>query len=215
MVGPIAVRLGDRAVPIRREWITLESARLGNVPAVSDAGPRWTRVAVVRSIAVFENNRALPRTWLASGEHVATGPQQLEIIRTGKISGDTKWDPFSEVLVEKPTGVAFATEKPPPGRTEVTRLEPNRVTVTTDASAPSLLILADNYYPGWRAELDGRRTRIVRVNYNQRGVAVGAGKHVVNFNYQPDSLLAGLFLSGVSLLVLLWWMNSQRREPQP
>jgi hypothetical protein len=214
-VGRISLLHGDRAVPIRREWITLESAPRGTVPTVTDAAPRWKRVADVGAIAVFENNRALPRTWLASGERVATGPQQLEIIRTGKISGNTNWDPFSEVLVEKPTGVAFATEKPPPGRTEVTRLEPNRVTVATDASAPSLLILADNYYPGWRAELDGRRTRIVRVNYNQRGVAVGAGKHVVDFNYQPDSVLIGLLVSGVSLLGLLWWMNSQRREPQP
>lgn len=213
-VGRISLINGDRAVPIRKEWVTLESSRLRNAPAVSDATPRWKRVADVGPISVFENNRALPRAWLATGERVATGPQQLDIIRTGKISADIKWDPFGEALVESSTGLAFASEKPPPGRAEITQLEPNRVTVATDAFTPSLLVLADNYYPGWRVEVDGRRARIARVNYNQSGVALSAGRHVVTFNYQPSSVLTGLLVSGVSLLVLLWWMNSQRREPQ-
>ena len=209
-VGRMSLIDSDRVVPIRKEWITIDSSRR-EIPAEAqpEVGPRWKRIADVGPVAIFENNRVLPRAWLVSSERVVSGEQQLQIIRAGK------WDPLSEVLVEKPTGIAFPKEKPSPGQAEITRLEPNRVSISTETATPSLLVLADNFYPGWRAEVDGDRTVIQRVNYNQRGVAVGAGKHVVTFVYAPRSVLLGLLVSGFSLVLLLWWMNSHPRQSQP
>ena len=37
--------------------------------------------------------------------------------------------------------------------------EPNRVEIKTTSSEPSILVLTDNYYSGWRAYLDGGRGR--------------------------------------------------------
>ena len=215
-VGRISLTEGDRVLPIRKEWITIDSSRREIPPeARPEVEPRWKRVADTGSVAIFENNRVLPRAWLAGSERVVSGEQQLQIIRTGKTSVDTKWDPLSEALVENSTGIAFPNEKPRPGQAEITRLEPSRVVISIKAAAPSLLILADNFYPGWRAEVDGHRAAIYCVNYNQRGVAVGAGEHVVTFVYKADSVFLGLFVSGVSLVLLLWWMNNRRRPSHP
>jgi hypothetical protein len=212
-IGRMSLINGEAARAIQKEWITARTS--GPQPAATNAdtaGPRWKHLGDAGPVAIFENLRALPRVWLANSERVASGSQQLEIIRTGKISGETKWQPLEEVLVEGPSGVAFPTEKPPPGQTEIRALTPNRVEVATDSFTPSLLVLADNYYPGWRAEVDGRSARIMRVNYNQRGVALPGGKHVVIFSYQPASFLSGLLVSGLSLVLLLVWMNSRPRE---
>jgi hypothetical protein len=173
---------------------------------------RWQHLADVGPVAIFENTRALPRAWLVRGERIASDDQQLQIIRTGKVSGDADWDPLSEALVEKTTKVLFPEKKSQPGTVEVTRLEPNRVSLTVEAFAPALLVLADNYYPGWRAEVDGHRSTIHRVNFNQRAVAVPGGRHVVNFIYAPRTFFFGFFVTGFSLVLLLWWMNSQPRE---
>src|SRR5205085_5715910 len=214
-VGRMSLISGDRARAIQKEWITLETARPRAMPPNSaEASARWKHVADVGPVAIFENNRSLPRAWLVNSERVVPGPQQLEIIRTGKISADMKWQPLEEVLVEKATGVAFPKEKSSPGRAEMTWRAPNRVEIATDSLTPSLLLLADNYYPGWRAEIYGHRTTIVRANYNQRGVALPAGKHLVIFSYRPRSVLTGLLVSGVALLSLLWWMKRQPREIQ-
>jgi hypothetical protein len=212
-VGRMSLINGEAARAIQKEWIALTTSQPQPAAAnVDAAGPRWKHLVDAGPVAIFENLRALPRVWLVNSERVASGPQQLKIIRTGKISAETKWQPLNEVLVERPAGVAFPNERPPPGRAEITGRTPNRIQVATDSFTPSLLVLADNYYPGWRAEVDGRPARIMRVNYNQRGVALPAGKHLVMFSYQPASVLIGLLVSGLSLMLLLVWMNSGPRE---
>ena len=212
-VGRISLSNGDRVVAIQKQAITLVRSRTS--PAEPSTGPRWKHVADVGPVAIFENNHALRRAWLVSGERIATDAQQLQIIRTGKVSPETKWDPLAEALVDRPTGVAFPKEKPPPGTTEIISRTPNRVEIATESYTPSLLVLADNFYPGWRAEIDSRPRPIVRVNYNQRGVALSGGRHRVVFSYQPRPLLSGLLVSGLALLLLLWWMNSRPRVTEP
>ncbi len=96
------------------------------------------------------------------------------------------------------------------GRAEVTRYEPNRVDVKTASAGPSVLVLGDNHYPGWRARVDGREAELLRVNYNLRGVALPPGEHEVSFVYRPTSLLYGLALSLVTLALLaLWTLRSK------
>jgi hypothetical protein len=214
-VGRMSLSNGDTARAIQKEWITVESAPSRNsAETVANQRPRWKHVADAGPVAIFENIRVLPRAWLANSERVANDQQQLEIIRSGKISADTEWRPLSEVLVGKSTGVSFPAETSA-GRAEITRQEPNRVDVTTGAPSASILVLADNYYPGWRAKVDGGPATIVRVNYNQRGVALSAGNHRVTFSYRPTSVLTGLLVSGLALVLLLVWMNIRPRASQP
>src|SRR5256714_7907299 len=148
-VGRISLSNGDRVVAIQKEAITLVRSHQSLVEPSS--GPRWKHIADVGPVAIFENNRALPRAWLVSGERIAADAEQLQVIRTGKAAAETKWDPRTEALVKRPTGVAFPKEKPPPGTTEIIGRTPNRVEIETESSTPSLLVLADNFYPGWRA----------------------------------------------------------------
>lgn len=214
-VGRMSLINGESARAIQKEWITVESSSAPNpVGPTTNEKPRWKHVADTGPVAIFENIRALPRAWLATGERVANDQQQLEIIRTGKVSADAEWRPLHEALVEKSTGLVFPQEASP-GRAEITRQEPNRVDLTTTSDAPSLLVLADNYFPGWRAVVDGRPAGIMRVNYNQRGVTLPAGSHRVTFSYKPRSVLRGLLVSGAALVLLVGWMSMRPRESKP
>ena len=212
-VGRISLSNGDHAIAIRKEQITVVHSRKS--PTTAETSPRWKHVADVGPVAIFENTRALPRAWLVSSELVATEQQQLQIVRSGDIAANEKWDPLTEALVERATGISFPKGKPPSGKAEIGRQEPNRVEIATESDTPALLVLADNFYPGWRADIDGRSSPILRVNYNQRGVALGSGQHRVVFSYHPRPVLWGLLVSGTSLLLLLWWMNRQPRVSEP
>jgi uncharacterized membrane protein YfhO len=121
---------------------------------------------------------------------------------------------LEQVLVEEAAGVSFPQEKGPPGRVDVVRHEPNRVEVTTEATMPTVLVLAENHYPGWQARVDGRPVPTIRVNYNQRGVALPRGRHNVSFVYQPKSIQLGLMISLVSSVLLLSWAQAQPRAKQ-
>ena len=209
-VTRLALADGERAFPLRREWVKKESAASTEQPkplSESDSltTPRWRRLAEVGTVAVFENTRILPRAWLATSELVAAEEDELSIIRTGKTPGGAAWHPLETALVESSTGIRFERGNEPPGNAEVMRNEPNRVEVKTESATPGILVLSANHYPGWRASVDGRSVDVIRVNYNLRGVAVPAGDHLVAFVYRPKSVLVGLVISLLALAALVLW----------
>jgi uncharacterized membrane protein YfhO len=79
--------------------------------------------------------------------------------------------------------------------------------VRARASDRGLLVLADTWFPGWRARVDGRDAPIVRTDQLLRGVVIGAGRHTVEFTYVPWSWRAGWIVSllaAIGLLALAW-----------
>lgn len=88
----------------------------------------------------------------------------------------------------------------------ITDDSPLQVTIQTTSTAPSILILADSYYPGWQATDNGAPTEIFPVNLSQRGVYLKEGSHQVQFFYKPQSFEVGkriTFASGALVLILL------------
>jgi hypothetical protein len=80
-----------------------------------------------------------------------------------------------------------------------------RLRVTTDR--PALLMVLDNFYPMWRAEVDGQPVNVLRANYTFRAIPVSAGQHEVQFRYVPSNLrtpalTSALFLTMLALLGL-------------
>lgn len=74
---------------------------------------------------------------------------------------------------------------------------------TVDAPSAGWLVLAESWYPGWTATVDGREAPIVRANINQRAVAIPAGTHRVAFVFRPRSLARGAMVSGLALACLV------------
>lgn len=66
-----------------------------------------------------------------------------------------------------------------------------------------ILVMSENYYPGWKAFVDGKETKIYRANYTFRAITVPQGKHDIKFEYQPESLKTGIMISIFSLITLL------------
>jgi uncharacterized membrane protein YfhO len=60
----------------------------------------------------------------------------------------------------------------------------------------------DNYYPEWRAAVDGEPAPVVRANLAFRAVPVPAGDHVVMMHFEPRALRAGVLVSVTLLLGL-------------
>jgi uncharacterized membrane protein YfhO len=56
-------------------------------------------------------------------------------------------------------------------------------------------VLSDNYYPGWRAYIDGSPTRVLRANHTMRAVRVPAGHHVVSFAFIPAAFFVSMYVS--------------------
>lgn len=168
------------------------------------------------SALVYENTAALPRAYLVPAVQKLPEEQILGAMRSGG------WNPAQTAYVQTDADVNLPAG-PLTGNAQVTAHEPDRVTVRTTASRPALMVLADNYYAGWTATVDGRETPIVRTNNTLRGVVVPAGTHTVEFVFHPADLYTGfyLYLAGFAVLValaVLALVRGRRRpaaEPEP
>ncbi|HDQ70587.1 MAG TPA: hypothetical protein ENN19_00645, partial [Chloroflexi bacterium] len=117
---------------------------------------------------------------------------------------DPDFDPATEVLVEMVVDHRVPDDSAGGGdATLVLRDAPNRVTIHADLVSAGYLVLADTWYPGWRARVDGVPLEILRANHAFRAVWLEAGQHTVEMVYRPASVLAGGAISLVTLLLFL------------
>lgn len=78
--------------------------------------------------------------------------------------------------------------------------DPDRVRLRVLARCRGFLLLADAYYPGWKATVDGKPVPVYRANYVFRAVEVAEGTHEVAFTYSPINLVLGLPAAVISFL---------------
>jgi len=85
----------------------------------------------------------------------------------------------------------------------IRHFEPNELLIDVQATQDALVVLAEAWYPGWRAEIDGRAFACLPANLWMRAVPVPAGRHQVRVYFHQDYLLPGLLISLASISVLL------------
>lgn len=77
----------------------------------------------------------------------------------------------------------------------ITSYTPNRIRLEAELAQPGFLGLSDPFYPGWKALVDGRESKIYEANYALRGLYLQGGKHTVEFRDEPQPWRLGLLLS--------------------
>jgi hypothetical protein len=90
---------------------------------------------------------------------------------------------------------------------------PERVVVAVQNGSPGYVVLADAWYPGWRAEADGKPLQISRADGMFRAVYLEAGSHRLVFTYRPLSVLLGGAISVLALAGIVALAAPRRPRP--
>lgn len=149
------------------------------------------------SALVYEDPGALPRAYLVGAARVTDDPDGALAIMA-----DPAFDPRQEVVVHEPPAIEL-TGGQVSGEARIVDWTPDEVRVAVRTDSPAMLVLADNYYPGWQASLNGDAVPILRANHTFRAIAVPAGEHDAVFRFRPGRMLTGFWIYLTGMLALL------------
>lgn len=155
-----------------------------------------------------------PRAWLVHTVQPASDEQALALL------ADHTFDLDQVALLPAETGSAVTTLAAGTSQIQVERIAAEHLRVTVDSSAGGLLILSENWMPGWQvrnvacgAEQGACQNNVAdglnflpftvkRVDLTLLGVLVPPGVVTFELSYWPTSVEVGLWISGGTVLIL-------------
>ena len=113
-------------------------------------------------------------------------------------------DPAKTAVVDKKFSaeVKSAAETDTLSTIKLTAYEPNDLKYEVNSKTGGTVVFSEIYYPGWQAYIDGVEAPHGRADYILRAMNVPAGKHVVEFKFDPKSLHVTETVAFVALGVL-------------
>ena len=170
--------------------------------------PKYTLV-YDEEVRVYRNEGCMPRAFSLPANCAIVTDNVAEALRTH--------DPRRYVILEQQAAnlqSPISNLQPPTSNLQpatVTSYAHNEVLVDVELEEPSFLVLADSYFPGWKAfrrpqgtgEGEEQEMEILRADGNFRAVSIPAGRWTVRFKYTPMSVKLGLFVSFMAGLVLV------------
>jgi hypothetical protein len=147
-------------------------------------------------ISLYENKNAMPRAFLVNDIlEVRDQRAALEALK------DKAFDPERSVVVE--TGRELRESSADlAGIAAIIEDRRNRVLIETEAQSDGVLVLSDNYYPGWRAFIDGNPVEVLKANCTMRAVRVPAGRHMVSFEFAPATFRLSVYVTAAALVFI-------------
>jgi len=149
---------------------------------------------------LYRNRGGLPRAFSVPAWRATDDRQALEVVSSGE------FEPTQEAIITGNTRPATAAVSPSDGSIAFMRQGPNAAQLQGKFVPGQLVVVAEAYYPGWRAFAAGREVPIMRTDYALRSIQIQSPCDQVTFIYAPGSFGVGLFLTLIALCITsaLW-----------
>lgn len=127
---------------------------------------------------VYEYTDFLPRAYLVGSARVSQNDGETVnlLFRDDVLNG-------SSVIVEKPVNIAqipiHSAEY-----AEIRTYSPSHLTIMVHATDHRILVILNQFYPGWRATIDGAESEVLRVNYLFQGIRIPPGTHTIELTFR-------------------------------
>ena len=148
---------------------------------------------------IYENLNCMKRAYVVhKAKYLKEDKEILKQVYSAEFS------PYDTVILKgKEDTTAIRSSSKVSDKTQIVKYTPEEVLINTSTNKNGFLILSDTYYPGWKAYVDNKETKILRANYIFRAIKLEKGAHTVRFVYEPKSFTIGLWISSVSLLLVI------------
>lgn len=142
---------------------------------------------------IISENEALPR-------HYIVGDFKIENKNILKALFNENFNPSKQVIIEKKPNL-MENKSTLNSSSQIVSYKNDRIRLKAESKSPGLLVISDNYYPGWKAYVNGKREEVLRANYTFRAVQIPKGNSDIEFIYESESIRWGIIISIVSLII--------------
>jgi uncharacterized membrane protein (UPF0136 family) len=144
---------------------------------------------------IWENPDVLPRAFVVPQVVVKEDPQDIL-----DAMYDPSIDPSFVAVVEQ--DIALPQKINARSTAEIISYRMNDLEIKVQGDG-GLLVLTDNFAPGWHALVDGKEAPLYRTNFTFRGVVVPEGEHTVGMYYLPPAFMPGVWtMIGAGILLI-------------
>jgi len=171
----------------------------GDVSNISTEESLYKKVFETPEWVVYENRNCLPRAFTVSKLQPVRDIQEVKFLfETFQIN------PSETALVSEDDLKKIGRSDFVKGTTIIEQYDTDRIVVRTNVfGGPGFLVLSDQYFPGWKAFVDGKETPIYKVHEIIRGIVIPEGEHKVEFVYRPWKIYISIFIGAVTLVACL------------
>jgi uncharacterized membrane protein YfhO len=124
---------------------------------------------------VYENKNVFPRAFMVYSSVTAKTNKEV-----GNLLLDKSLDLRKTAILDKDVNLQAGNGL---NKVEFINYSENKIILSVETSKKGVLVLTDNYYPGWKATVDGKESEILKTDYSFRGLAVPSGKHIIEFTF--------------------------------
>ncbi len=151
----------------------------------------------------------LPRVFLVATYRVFPAARAASALALGDL------DPSREAILEESLeGFESQNGAHASGSATIVARTANEVSVSTSCERAALLVLSESYYPGWQAEVDGQKAKVLVADCLFRAVQLPPGNHAVVFRFRPKSFMIGAGISCVGIVCwVIWGILLRRKHP--
>jgi hypothetical protein len=181
-------------------------------------GPRFTEqqrtlYAIATSGAIRLESAAGPNeVWAVPHREWASFPLEVRAVQDEQAAVLESARAFAEqripVVIE-----SWSDLRAGPGRVLSVERGLESLRVEAEADADATIVIADAWWPGWEATIDGASVAILPADVLVRAVRWPAGRHVLEMHYRPPEVRTGILVSALGLAALAAWIAFLRRAP--
>ncbi len=191
---------------------SLIDERTGGFQSLVISGRGRFRLVHSGDVKIYQNMNALPRAFIVP--QASSVPDDAAALATMRAAS---FDPAQTAVLDGAqanVGHAQAGTRSAPYKADIVSDEPEHIVIETNGESAGWLVLAEAWYPGWRATIDGVPVEVARADVLFRAVPVPAGQHRVEFAFAPLSLWTGVGISLMTLALCVAAIIGSSRSPK-
>ena len=144
---------------------------------------------------LYENINYLPRFYFTQKTTNSTSDEIL--INISRLEYNPQLEVYGENLKNKEYKISENAN------IEILEKESNYIKLKVINDDISYIGTTEIMYDGWKVKINGNEKNIDTINYIFRGIEVEAGENIVEFYYEPKSLIIGSIFSIIGVVILM------------